>query len=54
MTAKPHNFDWVHEAIYEPPAPPDYTRTRAPMTLYAFGLLGMLAVIGGVLWALNN
>lgn len=54
MTAKPHNFDWMHEAIYEPPALPDYGRTRAPMTLFVFALLGVLAAIVGCLAALRH
>lgn len=54
MTAKPHNFDWMHVAVYQPPALPDYGRTRAPVTACAFGLLCVLAVIGVALWAVNN
>lgn len=41
--------------IYEPaPLPPDYRRTRSPMTTWVFALLCVLAVIGGTLWAVNS
>lgn len=55
MTANPRNFDWLNAPIYEPaPLPPGYGHTRAPMTTRFFALLCVLAVIGGVLWAINN
>lgn len=60
MTDKPiplHPYNpvpWETFTLIETPPSPDYGRTRAPMTAYVFGWLCVLAVIGGVLWALNN